>query len=111
MSELTSKTIAELRDGFRGGEFSAREIADSFNAAVAGAKALNAYTVETPDDALAAADAADQARGSGEIGAGRRGRRRRSTSGGIGACLLRITARGKKRQRGEHEQRSMHGFL
>ena len=35
MAELTSKTITELRDGFRAGEFSAREIADSFNAAVA----------------------------------------------------------------------------
>ncbi|WP_308517203.1 Asp-tRNA(Asn)/Glu-tRNA(Gln) amidotransferase subunit GatA [Sphingomonas flavescens] len=68
MSELTSKTIAELRDGFRGGEFSAREIADSFNAAVAGAKSLNAYTVETPEDALAAAEAADSARGSGKLG-------------------------------------------
>ncbi len=68
MSELTSKTIAELRDGFRGGEFSAREIAESFIAAVAGARALNAYTVETPDDALAAAKAADNARGSGVLG-------------------------------------------
>src|SRR3982751_2131735 len=62
---LTDKTIAELRDGFRGGEFSAREIAEAYNAAVAAAKALNAYTVETPEDALAAAEAADQARGSG----------------------------------------------
>ena len=67
MTELTSKTIAELRDGFRSGEFTAREIADSFNAAVAAAKLLNAYTVETPDDALAAADLADQARLGGEL--------------------------------------------
>ena len=67
MTELTSKTIAELRDGFRAGEFSAREIADSFNGAVAAARTLNAYTVETPEDALAAADAADKARGSGDI--------------------------------------------
>jgi aspartyl-tRNA(Asn)/glutamyl-tRNA(Gln) amidotransferase subunit A len=67
MSELTSKTIAELRDGFRSGEFTAREIAESFNAAVASARALNAYTVETPEDALAAAEAADKARGSGEL--------------------------------------------
>jgi aspartyl-tRNA(Asn)/glutamyl-tRNA(Gln) amidotransferase subunit A len=66
---LTNKTIAELRDGFRGGEFSAREVAESFNAAVAGARALNAFTVETPEDALAAADAADKARGNGELGA------------------------------------------
>jgi aspartyl-tRNA(Asn)/glutamyl-tRNA(Gln) amidotransferase subunit A len=67
VAELTAKTIAELRDGFRSGEFTAREIAESFNAAVAGARALNAYTVETPDDALAAAAAADQARGKGDL--------------------------------------------
>ncbi|HEU5284884.1 MAG TPA: Asp-tRNA(Asn)/Glu-tRNA(Gln) amidotransferase subunit GatA [Sphingomicrobium sp.] len=68
MNALTSLTIAELRDGFRSGEFSAREVAEAFNAAVAGARALNAFTVETPDDALAAADAADAARGKGDAG-------------------------------------------
>lgn len=66
MSGLTSKTIAELRDGFRGGEFSAREIAEAYNEAVAAAKLLNAYTVETPEDSIAAAEAADKARGSGK---------------------------------------------
>ena len=67
MTELTSKTIAELRDGFRGGDFSAREVAEAYNGAVAAARTLNAFTVETPDDALAAADAADKARGSGDL--------------------------------------------
>ena len=67
MTELTAKTIAELRDGFRAGEFTAREIAESFNSAVAAARTLNAYTVETPEDALASADAADKARASGEV--------------------------------------------
>jgi aspartyl-tRNA(Asn)/glutamyl-tRNA(Gln) amidotransferase subunit A len=67
VSELTSKTIAELRDGFRAGDFKAREIAEQFNAAVAAAKILNAYTVETPDLALAAADAADAARRGGDL--------------------------------------------
>ncbi|URD61801.1 Asp-tRNA(Asn)/Glu-tRNA(Gln) amidotransferase subunit GatA [Sphingomonas sp. KRR8] len=67
MTDLTSLTIAELRDGFRAGSFSARDIATSFNAAVAAAKALNAYTVETPDDALAAADTADSARQRDEL--------------------------------------------
>jgi aspartyl-tRNA(Asn)/glutamyl-tRNA(Gln) amidotransferase subunit A len=67
VTELTAKTIAELRDGFRSGEFSAVEVAESFNAAVAAAKLLNAYTVETPDDALAAAEAADKARSGGEL--------------------------------------------
>ncbi|MBA2466074.1 MAG: Asp-tRNA(Asn)/Glu-tRNA(Gln) amidotransferase subunit GatA [Sphingomonas sp.] len=69
MADLISLTIAELRDGFRGGEFSAREVAEAFNAAVAGARGLNAFTVETPEDALAAADAADAARGSVDLGA------------------------------------------
>ncbi len=67
MSDLTSLSIAELRDGFRSGEFTAREIAEQYNSAVASARSLNAYTVETPDDALAAADAADKARGNGDL--------------------------------------------
>ena len=67
MSELTTKTIAELRDGFRGGDFSAREIAQSFNAAVEAGRMLNAWTVETPELALAAADAADAARTSNAL--------------------------------------------
>ena len=67
MSELTSLSIAELRDGLRGGEFSAREIAEAYNAAVADARGLNAYTVETPDDALAAAEAADSGKSSGPL--------------------------------------------
>jgi len=67
VSELVTKSIAELRDGFRSGEYSAREIAESFNAAVAAARTLNAYTVETPDDALAAAAVADKARGSEDL--------------------------------------------
>ena len=68
MSELTEKTIADLRDGLRAAEFSAREVAAAYNDAVAGARSLNAYTVETPDDALAAAEAADEARGNGDLG-------------------------------------------
>ena len=68
MSDLTSLSIAQLRDGFRSGEFTAREIAEQYNAAVASARSLNAYTVETPEDALAAAEAADKARGGGNLG-------------------------------------------
>jgi len=66
VTELTALTIAELQAGIRSGEFSAREVAESYNAAVAAARALNAYTVETPDDALACAEAADKARAAGE---------------------------------------------
>ena len=69
MIDLTTFTIARLRDGFRSSDFSAREIAEAFNTAIAAARSLNAFTVETPEDALACADAADSARGSGELGA------------------------------------------
>jgi aspartyl-tRNA(Asn)/glutamyl-tRNA(Gln) amidotransferase subunit A len=67
VSELTSKTIAELRDGLRSRDFSAREIAEAYNAAVAAARSLNAYTVETPEDALACAEAADSGEATGSL--------------------------------------------
>ena len=66
MTELTDLGIAAIRDGVRAGDFSAREVAEAFVAAVAAAKPLNAFLVETPDHALAAADAADAARAAGE---------------------------------------------
>ena len=67
MSDLTARTIAELRDGIGAGDFSAREVAEAYNAAVAAGRALNAYTVETPELALAAADEADKARAAGAL--------------------------------------------
>ncbi|MCE7796795.1 Asp-tRNA(Asn)/Glu-tRNA(Gln) amidotransferase subunit GatA [Sphingobium sufflavum] len=67
MSDVTNLTVAEIRDGFRAGEFTAREVAEGFNANVAAAKALNAFIVETPEKALAAADAADAARAAGDL--------------------------------------------
>jgi aspartyl-tRNA(Asn)/glutamyl-tRNA(Gln) amidotransferase subunit A len=67
MSNLTNLTVAGIRDGFRSGEFTAREVADAFNANVAAAKGLNAFIVETPELALAAADRADADRASGSL--------------------------------------------
>ncbi len=67
MSELTDLGIAAIRDGVSAGSFSAREVAEAFIAKVSAAKALNAFLVETPDHALAAADAADAARTSGSM--------------------------------------------
>ncbi len=66
MSDVTDLGVAALRDGVREGLFSAREVAEAFIARVAAAKQLNAFLVETPDHALAAADAADAARAAGE---------------------------------------------
>ena len=67
MSNLTDLGVAAIRDGVRAGTFSARDVADAFITAVAAAKPLNAFLVETPEHALAAARAADDARAAGEV--------------------------------------------
>jgi aspartyl-tRNA(Asn)/glutamyl-tRNA(Gln) amidotransferase subunit A len=67
MSDVTDLGIAALRDGVRDGAFSAREVAEAFVAKVSAAKLLNAFLVETPDHALAAADAADADRAAGTL--------------------------------------------
>ncbi len=67
MTDLTNLTVAEIRDGHRAGDFSAVEVAEAFNANVAGAKALNAFIVETPEHAIAAAKAADADRSAGTL--------------------------------------------
>ncbi len=67
MTALTDLTVAQIRDGFRAGDFSAREVAEAFNANVADARALNAFIVETPERALAAAATADAARAAGTV--------------------------------------------
>ena len=67
MTNLTDLVIAAIRDGFKAGDFTARDVASAFNDAVAGAKALNAFIVETPEIALAAADQADKDRAAGTL--------------------------------------------
>ena len=67
MTELTNLKVAEIRDGHRAGDFSAVEVAEAFNANVAGAKALNAFIVETPELAIEAAKAADADRAAGTL--------------------------------------------
>jgi aspartyl-tRNA(Asn)/glutamyl-tRNA(Gln) amidotransferase subunit A len=59
MTELTSLTLGEARDGLRGKRFSAVELAQAHLAAMEAARALNAYVLETPDQARAMASAAD----------------------------------------------------
>ena len=56
MTQLTDLGVAAIRDGVAKGEFTAVEVAEAFNANVAAAQdALNAFIVETPELALAAA--------------------------------------------------------
>src|SRR5262249_55096485 len=52
-------TLADARDRLRRREFSAAELADAHLTAMAEARALNAYVLETPDRARAMAQAAD----------------------------------------------------
>ncbi|MEP2736992.1 MAG: Asp-tRNA(Asn)/Glu-tRNA(Gln) amidotransferase subunit GatA [Erythrobacter sp.] len=65
-SELTELGIKAIRDGVAGGDFTAREVAEGFNANVAAASDLNAFIVATPDHALTTADAIDAKRAAGE---------------------------------------------
>ena len=66
MTNLTDLGVAAIRDGVANGDFSAREVAEAFNAAVASADALNAFIVKTPEKALDAAAAIDAKRAKGE---------------------------------------------
>jgi aspartyl-tRNA(Asn)/glutamyl-tRNA(Gln) amidotransferase subunit A len=59
MTELTSLTLADARDGLRRRKFSAAELAAAHLSAMEQARALNAYVLETPDRAQAMAAAAD----------------------------------------------------
>src|SRR5215471_10653270 len=68
MSRLTSLTLAQARDLLRKREFSAVELADAHLAAIARARALNAFVLETPEPARAMAQRADAALARGEGG-------------------------------------------
>jgi aspartyl-tRNA(Asn)/glutamyl-tRNA(Gln) amidotransferase subunit A len=67
MTELTSLTLAQARDALRRREFSAAELAEAHLAAMEQARALNAYVLETPEQARAMAAAADARLGVGEV--------------------------------------------
>lgn len=62
----TEFTIAEARAALDAGTVSARELAEAHIAAMDAARDLNAYITETPDRALADADASDARRTKGE---------------------------------------------
>jgi aspartyl-tRNA(Asn)/glutamyl-tRNA(Gln) amidotransferase subunit A len=68
MSTLTNLTIAEARDLLAKGETSARELTEAHIAAMEAARSLNAFITETPEKALAMAEASDVRRKAGEAG-------------------------------------------
>nr|WP_246504992.1 Asp-tRNA(Asn)/Glu-tRNA(Gln) amidotransferase subunit GatA [Microvirga antarctica] len=65
---MTHLTLAEARDGLKAKSFSAVELATAHVAAIAQARALNAYVLETPEKALAMAKASDAKIAAGTAG-------------------------------------------
>ena len=59
MNGLTALTLAQARDGLRRRDFSATELVEAHLGAMEQARTLNAYVLETPDQARAMASAAD----------------------------------------------------
>jgi len=66
MADIKNLGIVALKKGIQKGDFTAKEVAETFIARVSAAKSLNSFLVETPDHALAAADKADKARADGK---------------------------------------------
>jgi len=68
VTDLTALTLADARDGLRKKSFSATELTEAHVAAVAKARALNAYVLETPERAAEMAKASDARIAKGEAG-------------------------------------------
>jgi aspartyl-tRNA(Asn)/glutamyl-tRNA(Gln) amidotransferase subunit A len=68
VTDLTRMTLTEAREGLKAKQFSATELAKAHIAAVEQAKALNAYVLETPEQALKQAAASDEKLAKGEAG-------------------------------------------
>jgi aspartyl-tRNA(Asn)/glutamyl-tRNA(Gln) amidotransferase subunit A len=68
VTALTELTMAEALGGLARGEFTSRELTEAHLAAMEGARHLNAFVTETPEVALAGADASDKRRAKGEVG-------------------------------------------
>jgi aspartyl-tRNA(Asn)/glutamyl-tRNA(Gln) amidotransferase subunit A len=68
MSALTQLTLTDAVEGLRKRAFSSREIAEAHFEAMAAARPLNAYVLETPDRALEMASVSDERLARGEGG-------------------------------------------
>jgi aspartyl-tRNA(Asn)/glutamyl-tRNA(Gln) amidotransferase subunit A len=66
MDDLTNLTLAQAREGLRRKEFSAAELVEAHLSAMEKARILNAYVLETPDQARAMAKQADARLKSGD---------------------------------------------
>jgi aspartyl-tRNA(Asn)/glutamyl-tRNA(Gln) amidotransferase subunit A len=68
MAELVGLTLKAALDGLKSKQFSSAEITEAHVEAAAGARALNAYVLETPERAMDMARAADARIARGEAG-------------------------------------------
>src|SRR3979490_612744 len=68
MTDLTSLTLAEARTGLANKSFTSLELTDAHLEAIEAARALNAFVMETPDQARAMAREADAKIATGEGG-------------------------------------------
>ena len=68
-SELTKLSLAAARDGLQQKDFTAQELTEAHIARMESCRALNAVVLETPEKALAMAEASDARLASGEAGA------------------------------------------
>src|SRR5271163_3238065 len=68
MTDLASLTLAVARDGLAKKSFTSLELTDAHLAAMEAARALNAFVLETPDQARAMAQQADASIAKGEAG-------------------------------------------
>src|SRR5712664_4118403 len=68
MTDLTSLTLAEARSGLASKSFTSLELTDAHLKAIEAARALNAFVMETPDQARAMARAVDARIAKGEGG-------------------------------------------
>ncbi|MEE8276045.1 MAG: Asp-tRNA(Asn)/Glu-tRNA(Gln) amidotransferase subunit GatA [Alphaproteobacteria bacterium] len=69
MVDLTELGVAEARDLLANGEILSRELTAAHLEAMAARRDLNAFITETPERALAMAEASDERRAAGEAGA------------------------------------------
>jgi len=68
MTDLTSLTLADAREGLAQKSFTALELTDAHLAAMEKARVLNAYVLETPEQARTQAKAADATIAKGDAG-------------------------------------------
>lgn len=68
MTDLTSLTLADARKGIAAKTFTSLELTDAHLAAMEKARVLNAYVLETPDEARAQAKAVDAKIAKGDVG-------------------------------------------